>query len=41
MMFKFLKERGSSLPERLSRNSWAVFTNPANLEKYERMAASQ
>lgn len=41
MMFKFLRERGSSLPERLSRNSWAVFTNPANLEKYERLSSKQ
>jgi hypothetical protein len=38
MMMKFLRQRHSTLPDKLSRNSWAVFTNAANLDKYERLS---
>lgn len=36
MMIRFLRQRNSTLPDKLARNSWAVFTNPHNLDKYER-----
>ena len=37
MMLRFLQSRKSSIPEKLGSNSWAVFTNPANLELYEKV----
>lgn len=39
MMMRFLRERKSSLPEKLTRNSWAVFTNASNLDTYQRHSA--
>jgi hypothetical protein len=36
MMVSFLRQRSSTLPDKLALNSWAVFTNPHNLDKYER-----
>ena len=35
MLYKFLEERQSSLPEKMFKNSWAVFTNKNNLNKYQ------
>ena len=35
MLFKFLEDRQSALPEKISKNSWAVFTNKHNLNKYQ------
>lgn len=37
MMMRFLKERKSSLPDKMTRNSWAVFTNSNNLESYQKI----
>lgn len=34
MMFKFLQQRKSTIPDKLNRNSWGIFTNKYNLDKY-------
>jgi hypothetical protein len=35
MLWKFLQQKNSTLPDKMANNSWAVFSNKANLEKYE------
>ena len=35
-LMDYLQQRQSRIPERMSNNSWAIFTNRANLEEYRR-----
>lgn len=37
MLLKFLKEKQSTIPDKMAHNSWAVFTNMDNIDKYEQL----
>jgi hypothetical protein len=37
LLLKFLEARQSTIPQKLASNSWAVFTNPHNLQLYEKV----